>query len=507
MIRIGSRKLHGFIASMALIVPIAWLGLALAARSDDGRSPPSAAIKTPPTAEARYMGSTACALCHDNGSPKFATNLVGLDEFHTWSDSDHHRFAYSGSDSANPSLKLSGLKGERAQRMERALHWPAGSAVKAEYGCVNCHATSFRSGASDPSLAANEDRLAKELALGVGCESCHGPSSLWIDKHWKRAAWRDDRELTPQLKHQKYGMIDVREPVERTELCVSCHIGNVAEGKFVTHEMFAAGHPPLGTFEVETALNRMPPHWRSVSNQTPDDVRKFVHYQPLNRTRSVALEGLVELRSSIANLADAAAQIQKPEAQARDADGTSSLVRPANVADFALYDCSACHHELVVPSLRQEQGFGGLTPGRPRPQYWSAPLAEFGHALASSGGGNGRPSTVAALLAPLDAAMNRSPFGDSTSVEPRAKEVVSGLDKLIESAAGQKTLDLKRLVGELRRLAGAPPRDRESAMQLAAAIGVVVGDLSDPANADAVRDVNADDIAELRNLADKLRSE
>ncbi len=290
------------------------------------------------------------------------------------------------------------------------MHWPAGSAIKAEYGCVNCHATNLRSVASDPSLAANEVRLAKELTLGVGCEACHGPSSLWIDKHWKRAAWRDDRELTPQLKQQKYGIIDVRNPVERTKLCVSCHIGNVAEGKFVTHEMFAAGHPPVGMFEVETALNKMPPHWRSVTNQTPDEVRKFVHYQPLNRTRSVALEGLVELRSSIANFADAAAQLRKPGAQARDADGTASLARPASVADFALYDCSACHHELVVPSRRQEQGYGALTPGRPTPQYWSTPLAEVGHALATSGGGNGRSTTLAALFSAARRRDERVPF-------------------------------------------------------------------------------------------------
>jgi hypothetical protein len=244
-----------------------------------------------------------------------------------------------------------------------------------------------------------------------------------------------------------------------------------------------------------------------VTNQTPDEVRKFVHYQPLNRTRSVALEGLVELRSSIANFADAAAQLRKPGAQARDADGTASLARPASVADFALYDCSACHHELVVPSRRQEQGYGALTPGRPTPQYWSTPLAEVGHALATSGGGNGRPSTLAALLAPLDAAMNRSPFGDPASVEPRAKEAVAGLDKLIESAAGQKTLDIKRLIGELRHLASEPARDRESAEQLAAAIDVVIGELNDPANAAEVREVGPGTIDHLRMLAEKLRSE
>ena len=32
-------------------------------------------------------------------------------------------------------------------------------------------------------------------------------------------------------------------------MCLSCHLGNAREGRVVTHEMYAAGHPPLPGFE------------------------------------------------------------------------------------------------------------------------------------------------------------------------------------------------------------------------------------------------------------------
>ena len=128
-------------------------------------------------------------------------------------------------------------------------------------------------------------------------------------------------------------MTNVRDPVRRTELCLSCHVGDIACGKFVTHDMFAAGHPPLPAFEIEAFLEQMPPHWRPVP--------------PQSRTRSVALEGLVALRASVRLLADANRLPQK--------QGHADL----GSVDFAVYDCTACHHELQVPSPRQERGYFG----------------------------------------------------------------------------------------------------------------------------------------------------
>ena len=36
----------------------------------------------------------------------------------------------------------------------------------------------------------------------------------------------------------------------RAKLCSACHVGNVEDGKLVTHEMYAAGHPPLPGIEI-----------------------------------------------------------------------------------------------------------------------------------------------------------------------------------------------------------------------------------------------------------------
>jgi hypothetical protein len=127
-------------------------------------------------------------------------------------------------------------------------------------------------------------------------------------------------------------------------------------------------------------------------------------------------------------------------------------------------------------------------------------------ALAAPTGGREGSRSLAALLAPLDTTMNLSSFGDPATVGPRAQELVAGLDQRIELLA-QKTLDIKRVVDELRRLAGEPARDRDSAEQLASAIDVVVAELSEPANADALHAVDSGALVELRKLAEKLREE
>ena len=57
-------------------------------------------------------------------------------------------------------------------------------------------------------------------------------------------------------------MRNLRDPVVRGDVCSSCHIGSAAEGKVVTHAMYAAGHPPLPNFELATFSRNLPQHWR-----------------------------------------------------------------------------------------------------------------------------------------------------------------------------------------------------------------------------------------------------
>ena len=44
--------------------------------------------------------------------------------------------------------------------------------------------------------------------------------------------------------------------------CATCHVGSPADGKFVTHEMYAAGHPPLPPLEVMTFSRDQPMHYK-----------------------------------------------------------------------------------------------------------------------------------------------------------------------------------------------------------------------------------------------------
>jgi hypothetical protein len=67
----------------------------------------------------------------------------------------------------------------------------------------------------------------------------------------------------------EYGERDMRDPAARAERCAACHVGNAAEGRFVTHAMYAAGHPPLPPLEVMT-FSRDPPMHTTYARDLPD---------------------------------------------------------------------------------------------------------------------------------------------------------------------------------------------------------------------------------------------
>jgi hypothetical protein len=217
--------------------------------------------------------------------------------------------------------------------------------------CLSCHA-GWSAGPTPP----------PRHELGVSCEACHGPSSFYdiphTDPSWRRKP--PDEETT--------GMVDVRAPLRRAEQCLSCHIGNLAEGKVLTHAMYAAGHPPLPGFEVTTFAQAMPPHWRRLQEKG-DVVRQDAQIRRASHERqgdfpevkSVVVGGVVGLRESMRLYRDR-------QATTEDAGGWP---------DFAQYDCSACHHELERPSWRQQRQNVGR-PGQLFPPVWPTVLAELG---------------------------------------------------------------------------------------------------------------------------------
>ena len=193
------------------------------------------------------MGAASCSLCHDKNEPAhFRISLASLREFAIWNKYDRHRIAFEA------------LRDPRALQMERLLHIKASE----DRRCLACHSIEITAQSAD-SAPLNDGNLRHEaLAQGVSCEVCHGRASLWLDRHWKKDEWADLKPAQADQKYGQFGMTNLHEPAKRIELCVSCHVGDVACGKFVTHDMFAAGHPPLPAFEIETFMDQMPPHWR-----------------------------------------------------------------------------------------------------------------------------------------------------------------------------------------------------------------------------------------------------
>jgi hypothetical protein len=212
------------------------------------------------------------------------------------------------------------------------------------------------------------------------------------------------------------GLRDMRDPATRAERCAACHVGNSAEGKFVTHAMYAAGHPPLPPLEVMTYSLGQPRHYippgenKYIQGLSTDDAWKLFHVRKGEsaEARQAAVGAAVGFREAMKTLAHAAA--------AAKADG--------RMLDFAFFDCAACHHDLVTPSWRQERGFAG-TPGRPLPRTGPTTLLRTlaGHTGDAAGGFDGK---FAALVKACDA----RPFGDPAAIGPAARDLAAWSDAL-----------------------------------------------------------------------------
>src|SRR5206468_1043440 len=127
-----------------------------------------------------------------------------------------------------------------------------------------------------------------------------------------------------------------RDPVRRSELCLSCHLGNADEGKVLTHEMYAAGHPPLPGFDTATFSLVEPPHWwqpRKVDafkdpKSGPQWIKNFAaDLSGLHHTKTILLGSVVALREAMELMA----------AQAQAADQGPAW------PEYSHFECYSCH--------------------------------------------------------------------------------------------------------------------------------------------------------------------
>jgi hypothetical protein len=355
----------------------------------------------------KKMGVKECAACHTQ--PGFlyprngVTQFVRLTEADQWYRNDKHAYAYelirldlSESDLERPER----LSNRTARTIVAQLGWKSGDG-NFERKCLTCH-----TGLS-PEDDWNSDSILENLPYGVQCEACHGPAEKYMQTTaHQQPAWR-----TKSADEKKeLGMYDLSIAATCAEVCLSCHLGNLSQGRFITHDMYAAGHPPLPPFDLQTFLDAMPPHWGTVQekpypNPLARDASTFQYQREylLNHFRIDASQSTTAMRDAVQ---------QSMERSKRSMVGTEvaqnnalhlihdAANQPEIWGDYALFDCMGCHQTLDRNRTRFRPA--GRIPGRPFPPNWSA-LSDTHTSEAS---------VTEAIQAKLDDIFNAVPFGD-----------------------------------------------------------------------------------------------
>jgi hypothetical protein len=332
-------------------------------------------------------GFDACAQCHNEKAPvdpadnRFAKKygshqFVLFSEGRTWVRQDPHSSAFKVFQSPL-GKQMSAILGKGKE----------GYSITTDARCLTCHATDKMPGQPLPQ---DEKEVAARFARaeGVTCNACHGIRKAWQIEHYESGETADAtptipwRTKTPEYK-EEHGMRDLRDPVVKGELCASCHVGSPELNRVVTHDMYAAGHPPLPPFELGTFMDCQPQHWgyptspelkfftdkgidaytkTNFAEKNPNWQWKLYHFHPekdeVYMARQMTAGAVAALHAEMRLIAADAASVAKGE---------------GGTVDFARFDCYACHHDLKVPSARQQRGYAGA-PGRPPLKAWVGAL-------------------------------------------------------------------------------------------------------------------------------------
>jgi hypothetical protein len=359
----------------------------------------------------QFIGAASgCNRCHSSPTPQDiesgVVNRVCMTESTYWSGYDRHSTAYKS------------LTDPRGQQIGKLLGFTEKEILLPSAGCVQCHTTTI-----DPNQCVGGEGNSS-LTEGVGCEACHGPASQWsaLTMHAQYPEWR---QMDSQVKKGK-GWIDMSSPVVRAQVCNSCHIGSAENGRLITHDMYAAGHPPLSGFDLETFADKMPRHWRYPYELS--DPTAIVSRDPaFVRTRNILVGGVVSLRTAVElAMADAAAPIES-----------------GRWPELARYDCFACHHELVEPGWRQfRQASAAL--GRPQIAVSSVPLVAIAAELAK----DGPRETFADIMKRLQAPFEKNVFGDGNALKTEGAAVVAWCQAL-EDSLTKRPMDFDKTNGAI----------------------------------------------------------
>ena len=437
---------------MRVLVALSWLALVLG---------PEVLLAQEKQQVGEYLGSSGCFDCHEEPSnaaiARGTTKFIKLTEAEEWVDLDKHAKAFSNILDTKLGTDMLDVLNIKPDELAQASQ------------CTSCHSNSHWI----TKKGVNEDPNTKYKESGVTCESCHGGSSLWDTRH-RSVDWRlrlpvDPEGVRrdyghPEATKEDFGMTNVRDPEQRASLCFSCHIGDISKNRIVTHEMYAAGHPPLPSIELETFLEKMPRHWRTMEEKQNARFLHDVDFYDKNgvsqteyrRLESVVMSAAVAFQTSVKMIQQQAENSMEPGGSAWP--------------ELALFDCYSCHHDLKLPSWRQVRanevlGYK-LRPGRPQLLYWPTTLLPLSGSL----------DKLNAKLLHVGKELDRRPFGDAAQIAAVAGDLVDEVGAMVKSMKGVslKEGDVDRVLLELCQQAESPAIDYESSRQIGWAFTIVL---------------------------------
>ena len=165
------------------------------------------------------------------------------------------------------------------------------------------------------------------FARGIHCESCHGGAKNWLATHYQR-------DLSRSLLLTA-GMRDTKKLQVRAELCASCHVGSAERN--VTHDMLAAGHPPL-RFELAADHRKLTSHDSSGKQSHWNDARERIDTKDFE----VKLWEAGQIASAAASLTLLEGRAHRAALDEKERKGVSIAPWP----EFTEYDCFRCHQRL-----------------------------------------------------------------------------------------------------------------------------------------------------------------
>jgi len=316
------------------------------------------------------IGLKECAACHSAPNPIHTflgvTQFVRLVEASEWLGRDKHAYAFElvRQDLTPAELEQPGRKSNRLSiDIGVKLDWKVGDG-NFEKKCLTCHV----------GRDAGRPSEKMDVRFGVQCESCHGPGSEYTQlEHHQQVSWR---AKTPEEK-AVLGFRDLSSPSSAAAVCLSCHLGSIHEQRFVTHAMYAAGHPVLPPFDLQTFLNAMPPHWKTLQEKS-EPIKATTPGGPAFELQAEYIGAHFDIQGSIDEI-QLAIQGSYDKTRRSMLGGLAAndlgielihqaATEPAVWGDYSIYNCMGCHQELKknIRSLSSESRI----PGRPFPADW-----------------------------------------------------------------------------------------------------------------------------------------